>query len=93
MSSSNHPVSPGHDDGGKKPPRASLAKHLETFPYKLFDMLEQTATNLDYDEVVSWSEDGRSFVIGNRNIMMEDVVPKFFNQTKYRSFVSSDVDV
>ena len=89
MSSSKHPVSPGHD-GGKKP-RASSAKPGETFPYKLFDMLEQTATNPDYDEVVSWSEDGMSFVIGNRNIMMEDVVPKFFNQTKFRSFVSSDV--
>ena len=91
MSSDKHPVSPGHDGGKKSRAGASLAKHLETFPYKLFDMLEQTASNPDYDEVVSWSEDGRSFIIGNRNIMMEDVVPKFFNQTKYRSFVSSDV--
>ena len=61
-----------------------------TFPYKLYDMLEYAADS-EYSSSVSWSEDGMSFGINNKDIFMECIVPLFFKQTKFRSFVSYDI--
>ena len=57
------------------------------FPYKLYDMLEYAADS-EYSSSVSWSDDGTSFAINNKDIFMECIVPLFFKQTKFRSFVS-----
>jgi len=57
------------------------------FPFKLYDMLEYAADS-EYSSSVSWSEDGMSFAINNKDIFMECIVPLFFKQTKFRSFVS-----
>ena len=57
------------------------------FPYKLYDMLEYAADS-EYSYSVSWSEDGMSFAINNKDTFMECIVPLFFKQTKFRSFVS-----
>ena len=37
---------------------------------------------------ISWLADGTGFVIHNKDAMMNDLTPMFFNQTKFRSFVS-----
>ena len=57
------------------------------FPYKLYDMLEYAADS-EFFYAVSWSEDGISFAIHDKDEFMMFVVPKFFKQTKFRSFVS-----
>jgi hypothetical protein len=61
-----------------------------TFPYKLREMLEH-ASSCDSAELQSacfWSPDGAAFVISNEDVVMEELAPMFFNQTKFRSFVS-----
>ena len=61
-----------------------------TFPYKLREMLEH-ASSCDSAELQSacfWSPDGTAFVISNTDVVMEELVPMFFKQTKFRSFVS-----
>lgn len=57
------------------------------FPYKLYDMLEYAADS-EFFYAVSWSEDGKSFAIHDKDELMMHVVPMFFKQTKFRSFVS-----
>ena len=58
-----------------------------TFPYKLYEMLEY-ACDSESNSACTWSADGSAFVIINRNVLMKELVPKFFRQTKFRSFVS-----
>ena len=57
------------------------------FPFKLYDMLEYVSDS-EHSTIVSWSKDGASFAIHDKISFMDDVVPDFFNQTKFRSFVS-----
>jgi len=57
------------------------------FPYKLYDMLDYVADS-DFSSAVSWTHDGRAFSIRDKDACMERVVPRFFKQTKFRSFVS-----
>jgi len=56
------------------------------FPYKLYDMIEYAAEK--YSSAVSWSEDGTQFSIHDKDMLMKHVVPMFFKQSKFRSFVS-----
>jgi len=64
--------------------------HQTTFPYKLYEMLEY-ACDSEFNSACSWSADGSAFVIHNKEVMMEELVPMFFKQTKFRSFVSPHV--
>ena len=57
------------------------------FPYKLYDMLEYAADS-KYSSAVSWSDDGTQFSIHDKDMLMKHVVPMFFKQSKFRSFVS-----
>ena len=64
-----------------------------TFPFKLHEMLEY-ASSCDSAQMKSacfWSPSGAEFVISDKDVMMEDLAPMFFKQTKFRSFVSSSV--
>ena len=66
-----------------------LGKAREQFPFKLYDMLEYAAADDGLRSIVTWSADGRSFSIHQKDIFMEHIVPKFFKITKFRSFVSN----
>ncbi len=57
------------------------------FPHKLYEMLEYAA-NSEHASVVSWIDEGQAFVIHDKGAFLEHIVPRFFKQTKYRSFVS-----
>ena len=62
-----------------------------TFPFKLHEMLEY-ASSCDSAQMKSacfWSPSGVEFVISDKDVVMEDLAPMFFKQTKFRSFVSS----
>ncbi|KAL7526241.1 hypothetical protein ACHAXR_001391, partial [Thalassiosira sp. AJA248-18] len=54
-------------------------------PFKLYAMLKHAA-NSTYSSVVSWNQDGRSFIIHDTDLFMRHVVPVYFKQTKFRSF-------
>mmetsp|Transcript_28821 Transcript_28821/g.54461 ORF Transcript_28821/g.54461 Transcript_28821/m.54461 type:complete len:305 (-) Transcript_28821:601-1515(-) len=60
-------------------------KQQQHFPFKLYVMLEYAGES-EYASSVSWVEEGRAFAIRNNEKFMEHVVPRFFNQTKFRSF-------
>ena len=66
---------------------AAAASLLLPFPYKLYEMIEY-ACNSEFSSSLSWSADGRYFIIHDKDVMMANLVPKFFKQTQYRSFVS-----
>ena len=59
----------------------------QTFPFKLYEMLEYARAS-GVSSSISWLADGTGFVIHNKDAMMNDLTPMFFNQTKFRSFVS-----
>ena len=67
--------------------RTDAKEQQITFPHKLYEMLEY-ACDSEFNSACSWSADGSTFAISNRNVMMEELVPMFFRQTKFRSFVS-----
>ncbi|KAL7545792.1 hypothetical protein ACHAWF_010857 [Thalassiosira exigua] len=57
------------------------------FPFKLYELIEAVATSTE-SSIVSWNPGGRSFTIHDTDQLMEQVVPRYFRQTKFRSFVS-----
>ena len=59
------------------------------FPYKLHAMLDGAEESL-YVPIVSWNADGRSFTIHDRDALMQQVAPLYFQQTHFRSFVSKE---
>ncbi len=67
------------------------AKDPYHFPFKLYAMLEY-ASSEDSEHgppAVAWTENGQAFAIRDREAFLKRDVPKFFKQTKFRSFVSS----
>mmetsp|Transcript_22050 Transcript_22050/g.47322 ORF Transcript_22050/g.47322 Transcript_22050/m.47322 type:complete len:289 (+) Transcript_22050:94-960(+) len=59
------------------------------FPFKLYFMLEYASSeDLERNpQAISWSEDGQAFVIRDREAFLKRIVPRFFKQTKFRSFM------
>lgn len=56
------------------------------FPWKLHDMLEHAATH-NYDHIVSWVPPGDyCFKVHESQQFVDLVMPRFFKQTKYKSF-------
>ena len=68
-------------------PRPVMKEHHHLFPFKLYDMLEHAADS-EHSSVVSWVKGGRRFAIHNKDDFLKHIVPHFFKQTKFRSFVS-----
>jgi len=59
----------------------------QTFPFKLYEML-QYANDSEFSSSLAWAADGSAFIIHDKDVMTDDLAPKFFKQTKFRSFVS-----
>ena len=49
------------------------------------------AEESSYSSIVSWNADGRSFTIHDSEALMQQVVPLYFQQTQFRSFVSKNI--
>ena len=60
----------------------------ETFPFKLHKMLEyiEDDPSGQFSNVISWRPHGRAFIINKPHIFVDDVLPRFFKQTKLTSF-------
>jgi hypothetical protein len=58
------------------------------FPFKLYAMLEYLSKS-EHSSALHWANNGLAFVIIQQDVIVEHVLPLFFNQTKFRSFVSS----
>ncbi|VEU38981.1 unnamed protein product [Pseudo-nitzschia multistriata] len=66
----------------------SQDKHSATafqFPWKLHDMLDRTKAEGN-ENIVSWVEGGKAFRVHVTEAFVNDILPRFFKQTKYKSF-------
>lgn len=55
------------------------------FPAKLHSLLENAAKR-GYANVISWQEGGNSFKVWNPEVFVATIMPKYFKQTKLKSF-------
>jgi len=65
------------DDGRKTKKR--------DFPLKLYQMLQDSKSH-GHERIISWDPDGKSFKVHQPDEFVAEVMPKYFNQTKFRSF-------
>lgn len=63
-----------------------------TFPFILYEAIEW-ASNSEFSSTLTWSPSGNEFVIHDRDLALEQIIPKFFlDRNKihdWKSFVSS----
>jgi hypothetical protein len=55
----------------------------EHFPLKLYRMLEDILA-FGLTDVISWAEDGRSFLVYKPKVFEKIVMKTYFNHTKYK---------
>lgn len=79
------PEPPGPDPLESAPKEFDIEALQQTFPVKLFRIL-QNAEEEGYDDVISFSSDGLSFRIHDRKRFAAEVVPKFSNHNSMASF-------
>ena len=70
-------------------------RSTSSFPYKLYKLLlDEEAKSSKFEEgvgrrrLVSFQEDGLSFLIWDTDRFMDEVATRYFKMSKYRSFVS-----
>eukprot|EP00977_Amphora_coffeiformis_P018682 scaffold6647_cov166-Amphora_coffeaeformis.AAC.9 len=78
LSGKARPVASAGDDGKK-----TRKKKAKTFPEKLM----QAITSHGEEDAVAWLPDGKSFVIVNDDLFVEQVLNNVFKESKYTSFV------
>jgi len=59
-----------------------VKKAPTNFPSKLHQILSDP----EYSYIISWMPHGRAWKIHNKDLLIQEVVPKFFVQSKYESF-------
>jgi len=55
------------------------------FPWKLHEMLDESE-KMGLTNIVSWLPDRKSFRVHNPDTFVQDIMPKWFRQSKYKSF-------
>lgn len=56
------------------------------FSWKLYEMLEAVHNNGFDTDIVSWVDNGKAFKVHDLNRFVAEIVPKYFKQSKYKSF-------
>ena len=56
-----------------------------SFPCKLYEMLED-ADEKGFACIVSWNPEGNGFMVHDSSAFLREIIPLYFNQTKYKSF-------
>ncbi|KAG7363518.1 HSF-type DNA-binding protein [Nitzschia inconspicua] len=65
--------------------KASFAQTTVPFPWKLHEMLDRSDKD-SFDHIVSWLPSGNGFKVYDSKAFVDTVLPRFFRQTKYKSF-------
>jgi hypothetical protein len=63
--------------------RKALGTHPTSFLSKTFEILSEESLK----DIISWNEDGTSFIIKNVTDFSETVLPKYFKHSNFASFV------
>lgn len=58
---------------------------VNPFPMKLYTMLQESEEK-GWEDIVRWAPNGLSFFVHDVDRFMKDVLPTYFNQTKFKSF-------
>ena len=89
LNSSNHNNNNGEKQGPLLliPPKKSKKRPKQTFAMKLMNILSLKECHSS----IRWMPNGRSFCIVDSKILVEKVLPVYFKEAKYTSFVSSCV--
>ena len=58
------------------------------FPWKLHELLEQAERD-EKSHIVSWLEDGKSFKVHKKEEFCNDIMPVWFNSSKYKTWQRS----
>jgi hypothetical protein len=56
------------------------------FAWKLYEMLETVHKNEIDTDIVSWVDNGKAFKVHNLKRFVDEIVPTYFKQSKYKSF-------
>ena len=56
------------------------------FPVKLHRLLNETSSDKDRENIISWTADGRSFRVHDKARFASEIMPEYFGSLKYRSF-------
>ena len=69
------------------PPKKGAAERelRQPFPVKVYEMLEN-AEKKRFSHIVSWNETGTGFMVHDKDHFTKEIVPHYFNLTKYKSF-------
>ena len=67
------------------PAQIRAGSDVISFPLKLHGMLEDSETQ-GFQDIVAWQPGGRSFKVFNQKRFSTEIMSKYFNQTKYKSF-------
>lgn len=84
----NDPLFTGDCDeesGGKPQRRGPRGGVVTPFPERLYSMLKD-ADGAGFSDVVSWQPHGRCFTVHQPKKFVEEVMPKYFRQSKLTSF-------
>lgn len=77
---SNEPSS-----ASKKAIDANAKESRQPFPVKVYEML-QDADPKKFSHLISWNPAGTGFMVHDKDKFTDDIVPLYFNLTKYKSF-------
>jgi len=67
----------------KSPPKQSTKKRTTSFP----EMLREILLDEEHAHVISWSHSGKHFVVHDIHLFTTVILPKYFRQVIFRSFV------
>jgi hypothetical protein len=73
------------DDDNKEGPKQQYGDISESFPKKLYRMLEEAQEN-GQEDVLSFSSNGRAFAIHKPHKFVKDILPRYSSTTRMSSF-------
>ncbi len=73
----------GHQQQGPGQQQAAPGSNVPAFLAKLWQMVNDPRTN----DIISWSADGRSFVIHNQSAFAQTQLPYYYKHSNMSSFV------
>ena len=60
-------------------------QHQLFFPDLLYNLLEDCERSEEFT-IISWSPQGRSFKVHDKEVFTHSILPRYFRQSKYKSF-------
>jgi hypothetical protein len=64
---------------------SSISQQQLLFPDLLYSLLEDCERNEEFN-IISWSPQGNSFKVYNKEAFTRNILPRYFRQSKYKSF-------